>query len=262
MIHHIVSFALSIPEPLAILLLAVGIDRYRDAAINLKYAAKDAQDFLSELADRSGTLYRPTHIHPTGLFNEQAVKQNILATIEKLVARVKPGDSFIFFNASHGLLLQSQYYIVTGGFDGRLDGGAGLISSNEIVEMSKRIKALSQLFIFDTCHAGGVDTIVSGLYDARMSVMAKKMGLHIYASAGSVQTALDGYRGNGLYTHTLLEGLKDGRTVDKDGSGAVTVKGLGRYSKEMTEAISGRLGHPQTPLIMNFGKDSRLFEVR
>jgi cobalamin biosynthesis protein CobD/CbiB len=26
MIHHIVSFALSIPEPLAILLLAVGID--------------------------------------------------------------------------------------------------------------------------------------------------------------------------------------------------------------------------------------------
>jgi hypothetical protein len=47
--------------------------------------------------------------------------------------------------------------------------------------------------------AGGVDNIVSGLYDARMSVLAKKMGLHIYASAGSVQTALDGYQGNGLY---------------------------------------------------------------
>ena len=250
------------PDEPHLYLLAVGIDRYRDAAINLKYAAKDAQDFLSELAERSKTLYRPTHIHPTGLFNEQAGKQNILATIEKLVAQVKPGDSFIFFNASHGLLLQSQYYIVTGGFNGRLDSGASLIGSNEIVEMSKRIKALSQLFIFDTCHAGGVDTIVSGLYDARMSVMAKKMGLHIYASAGSVQTALDGYRGNGLYTHTLLRGLKDGRTVDKDASGAVTVKDLGRYSKEMTEAISGRLGHPQTPLIMNFGKDSRLFEVR
>ena len=137
-----------------------------------------------------------------------------------------------------------------------------LISSNEIVEMSKKIKSLSQLFIFDTCHAGGVDNIVSGLYDARMSVLAKKMGLHIYASAGSIQTALDGYQGNGLYTHTLLAGLNNGKVVDKDKSGAVTIKSLGLYSKEMTTEISSKLGHPQTPVIINFGKDGRLFDVR
>ena len=137
-----------------------------------------------------------------------------------------------------------------------------MISSNEIVEMSKKIKALSQLFIFDTCHAGGVDNIVSGLYDARMSVLAKKMGLHIFASAGSVESALDGYEGNGLYTHTLLLGLKNGAAVDKDRSGTVTVKSLGIYSREMTTEISQKLGHPQTPLIIDFGKDSRLFDVR
>ena len=59
--------------------------------------------------------------------------------------------------------------------------------------MSKKVKSLSQLFIFDTCHAGDVDYIVSGLYDARMSVLAKKMGLHIYTSANDKQTAMDGY---------------------------------------------------------------------
>ncbi|MFH2132295.1 MAG: caspase family protein, partial [bacterium] len=243
-------------------ILAVGIDRYSDASINLKYAAKDAKDFITQLADKSGTIYKPSNIHLTSLVNEQASKQNILATIEKLASQVKHGDSFVFFNASHGLLLQSQYYIVTSSFDGRLDSSASLISSNEIVEMSKKVKSLSQLFIFDTCHAGGVDTIVSGLYDARMSVLAKKMGLHVYASAGSVQTAMDGYQGNGLYTHTLLEGLNNGRAVDKDKSGTVTVKGLGSYSKEMTTELSSKLGHPQTPVIINFGKDSRLFEVR
>lgn len=243
-------------------ILAVGIDRYRDSSINLKYAAKDAKDFITQLADKAGTIYKQSNIHLTSLVNEQASKQNILATIEKLASQVKHGDSFIFFNASHGLLLQSQYYIVTSSFDGRLDSSASLISSNEIVEVSKKIKSLSQLFIFDTCHAGGVDTIVSGLYDARMSVLAKKMGLHVYASAGSVQTALDGYQGNGLYTHTLLEGLKNGRAVDKDKSGTVTVKSLGIYSKELTTDLSSKLGHPQTPLIINFGKDSRLFEVR
>ncbi len=243
-------------------ILAVGIDRYRDASINLKYAARDARDFISQLADKAKTIYKPANIHLTTLVDEQASKPNILAAIEKLAALVKHGDSFVFFNASHGLLLQSQYYIVTGSFAGTLDKSATLISSNEIVEMSKKIKSLSQLFIFDTCHAGGVDNIVSGLYDARMSVMAKKMGLHIYASAGSIQTALDGYQGNGLYTHALLEGLKNGRTVDKDKSGAVTIKSLGIFSRETTTEISSNLGHPQTPVIIHFGKDSRLFDVR
>lgn len=243
-------------------ILAVGIDRYRDASINLKYAAKDARDFIARLADKAKTIYPPVNIHLTTLVNEQAGKQNILAAIDKLAALVKHGDSFVFFDASHGLLLQSQYYIVTGSFAGPLDAGKSLISSNEIVEMSKKIKALSQLFIFDTCHAGGVDNIVSGLYDARMSVLAKKMGLHIYASAGSVQTALDGYQGNGLYTHALLEGLKNGEAVDKNKSGMVTVKSLGIYSREMTAEISNKLGHPQIPVIINFGKDSSLFIVR
>lgn len=70
--------------------------------------------------------------------------------------------------------------MLTHDYDGNISD-TNLISSNEFVEISKKIKSLSQLFIFDTCHAGGVDIIVSGLYDASMSVLAKKMGLHIYA---------------------------------------------------------------------------------
>jgi hypothetical protein len=243
-------------------ILALGIDRYRDPAINLKYAAKDAGDFIGLLAEKAGTIYKPANIHLTGLMNEQAGKQLVLETIEKLASQIRHGDSFVFFNASHGVLLQNQYYIVTSSFNGRLDSMDALISSNEIVEMSKKIKSLSQLFIFDTCHAGGVDTIVSGLYDARMSVLAKKMGLHIYASAGSLQTALDGYQGNGLFTHSLLEGIRNGRAVDTEHSGTVTVKGLGRYSQELTTLLSARIGHPQTPSIISFGKDSVLFELR
>lgn len=250
------------PDEPRLYILAVGIDRYHDASINLKYAAKDARDFITQLAEKTATIYKPENIHLTTLVNEQADKRNIMAAVEKLASQVKHGDSFIFFDASHGLLLQSQYYIVTSSFDGRLNNSESLISSNEIVEISKKIKALSQLFIFDTCHAGGIDNIVSGLYDARMSVLAKKMGLHIYASAGSVQTALDGYQGNGLYTHTLLEGLKNGTAVDKNKSGMVTVKSLGIYTKEMTAELSSKLGHPQTPLIIDFGKDSTLFMVR
>ncbi len=242
-------------------ILSVGIDKYRDASINLKFAAKDAADFSDRLSAAARTIYKPENIYLIKLVNEQASKQNILATIDSLSKKIKHGDRFIFFDASHGLLLQGQYYIVTSSFDGKLFSTNSLISSNEIVEISKKIKSLSQLFIFDTCHAGGVDNIVSGLYDARMSVLAKKMGLHIFASAGSVQTALDGFQGNGLYTHTLLQGIARGSEVDAERDGTVTVTKLGRYSKDKTTEISARLGHPQTPFIINFGKDSPLFKV-
>ncbi|MCE1225635.1 MAG: caspase family protein [Geobacteraceae bacterium] len=243
-------------------ILAVGIDRYRDSGINLKYAAKDARDFINSLPEKARTLYKPQHIHLITLSNGQAGKQNILKTINELATKVKHGDGFIFFNASHGVLLQNQYYIVTADYNGSLDNTDSLISSNEIVEISKKIKSLSQLFIFDTCHAGGVDNIVSGLYDARMSVLAKKMGLHIYASAGSVQTAMDGYKGNGLYTYALLQGIENGGEVDRGKDGNVTVQDLGLYSQEKTSELSAKLGHPQTPLIINFGRDNPLFVVR
>lgn len=243
-------------------ILSVGIDTYRDSSINLKYAAKDAKDFIAKLPEKARSIYKPQNIHILTLTNQQADKESILKAIDDLATKVKHGDGFIFFNASHGVLLQNQYYIVTAGFDGNLDDTNSLIGSNEIVEMSKRIKSLSQLFIFDTCHAGGVDNIVSGLYDARMSVLAKKMGLHIYASAGSVQTAMDGYQGNGLYTYTLLKGIANGRQVDKEKTGKVTVKSLGLYTKEKTNEISTRLGQPQTPFIINFGRDNPLFVVR
>lgn len=242
-------------------ILSVGIDTYRDSSIDLKYAAKDAKDFMAKLPEKARSIYKKENIHLITLINQQAGKQNIMKTINELSARVKHGDGFIFFNASHGVLLQNQYYIVTADFDGNIANTNTLVSSNEIVEMSKQIKSLSQLFIFDTCHAGGVDNIVSGLYDARMVNLARKMGLHIYASAGSVQSALDGYKGNGLYTHTLLQGIENGKDVDTEKSGKVTVKSLGLYTKEKTAEISTKLGHPQTPFIINFGRDNPLFTV-
>ncbi len=242
-------------------IFAIGIDQYRDNTVNLKYALKDAKDLEAKLKAQSATLYKLQNIHYALLTDKEATKTNITAKINELSRIIKPQDSFILFVAGHGVLLQNQYYMLTHDFSGGVSDDS-MISSNEIVEMSKKIKSLSQLFIFDTCHAGGVDTIVSGLYDARMSVLAKKMGLHIYASASDKQTAMDGYKGNGLFTYTLLDGLNNNRAADKNKDGKVSVVGLGSYSKERTTNISKEIGHAQTPLIINFGKDYPIYQLR
>jgi uncharacterized caspase-like protein len=248
------------PEEARLYILSIGIDRYRDQTANLKFAVKDAKDFEEKLKVQSATLYKPGGILYAILTDREATKANIRDKIAELSVKIKPQDSFILFVAGHGVLLQNQYYMLTHDYDGRVSDES-MISSNEIVEMSKKIKSLSQLFIFDTCHAGGVDTIVSGLYDARMSVLAKKMGLHIYASASDKQAAMDGYKGNGLFTYTLLDGLNDNRKADLYKDGKVSVVGLGGYAKKMTADLSKEMGYSQTPLIINFGKDYPLYKL-
>lgn len=249
------------PEEPHLYILSIGIDKYRDSSINLKFAGKDSVDFYERLTGQASTIYKPENIHNILLKDERSSKAGILSSIKELSERIKPWDGFVIFVASHGLLIENQYYIVTHDFDG-IAGQDKLISSNEIVEMSKRIKALSQLLIFDTCHAGGIDNIISGLYDSRMVVLAKKMGLHIYASASSFQEALDGYKGNGLFTHTLVEGLNNSKGADSNNDSEISIVELGTFSKELTVRTSSEIGHKQTPLIINFGKDSPLYRLR
>jgi len=242
-------------------ILSIGIDQYKDSTINLKYAVKDSKDIEDKILKQAETLYKPHNIHYQLITNTEANKANITNKINELSKIIKLTDSFVLFVAGHGILLQNQYYMLTHEYDGKVNEN-NLISSNEIVEISKKIKSLSQLFIFDTCHAGGVDYIVSGLYDARMSVLAKKMGLHIYASANSKEAAMDGYQGNGLFTYTLLDGLNNNRNADKNKDNKISLVELGEYSKATTTEISKKTGHQQTPLIINFGKDNTVYNLK
>ncbi|MFA4828007.1 MAG: caspase family protein [Thermodesulfovibrionales bacterium] len=249
------------PEEPHLYILSIGIDQYKDNTINLKYAVKDSKDIEDKILKQAETLYKPQNIHYEFLIDDKATKANITGKINELSKLIKPTDSFILFVAGHGVLLQNQYYMLTYEYDGKVNDN-NLISSNEIVEISKKIKSLSQLFIFDTCHAGGVDYIVSGLYDARMSVLAKKMGLHIYASANSKEAAMDGYQGNGLFTYTLLDGLNNKKEADKNKDSKISLVELGEYTKQTTTEISKKIGHQQTPLIINFGKDNAVYNLR
>ncbi len=257
-----VAFKSTLPpkEP-HLYILAVGIDKYKDADINLAFSAKDARDVAGKLLVQSVGIYKRGNIHPLILADKEATKKNVLSRITELAGKMKPTDGLIIFVAGHGVLYQNLYYLITHDYNGNIDEDA-MISSSEIMEMSKKIKSLNQLFVFDTCHAGGVDWIVSGLYDARMSILARQMGLHIFASASSMQEARDGYKGNGLFTHTLLDGLSNNKKLNKNNDGKITIEELGEYTKLETADISRKTGHEQVPMIINFGNDYPLYELR
>ena len=249
------------PVPPKLFVMVVGIDQYLDKTATLKYAVKDALDFQKMLSAQAATIYDPKRIHVVTLTNKEAGKSDVQGEIARLAKKIAPQDGFVLFVAGHGILWDHQYYMLTHDFSGTLDPRS-MISSNEIVDMTKSIKALSQLLVFDTCHAGGIDVIISGLYDARMSHLAKKMGLHLYASASSREEALDGYRNNGLFTHILLQGLANNRKVDENKDQSISLVELGRYARCNTHEISNKIGHRQQPLIINFGKDVPVYRLR
>jgi hypothetical protein len=59
----------------------------------------------------------------------------------------------------------------------------------------------------DTCQALGLESIGTALCDSRISVLARALGMHIFAGAGTTQSALEGFEGNLLFTHFLLSGI-------------------------------------------------------
>jgi hypothetical protein len=95
-----------------------------------------------------------------------------------------------------------------------------------------------------------------------MSVLGKKMGVPIFTSTSSVQEALDGYKGNGLLTHALLDGLSNKQEADSNNDRIINVSELGNYVLQATTALSKKIGTQQRPLIINNSKDTPLYKMQ
>jgi len=236
--------------------LAVGIDEYRERP--LKYAVKDATDFANALQAAAGSARGKSEIRLVPLVNGAASRQGIVAELKRIAAVAKPWDSVIVFVASHGMLLDHGYAIVTHDFDGTLP--KGLIGADELLEFSKAIPALNQLIVLDTCHAGGLNSLVRGLLDARMAVFARNSGMHIFASAAESQEAIDGYQGNGLFTHALLNAIRN-PTTDRNQDKLVSIVELGQAARRATIQIGRKIRFRQTPAIFSFGMDTTLYRL-
>lgn len=242
-------------------ILSIGAKKFKEKAVNLKFAAKDATDILQKLKNRATTLFPKGNIHQELLVDENANKANIFKKINTMSSIIRPEDSFILFIASHGVLLQNQSYMLTSDYDGMLND-ADTISSNEFVDIAKKIKSLNQFFIFDSCQAGGIDAIVNNLYEARIFVLAKKMGVPLFASTTSVQSALDGYKGNGLFAHSLIEGLDNPQEADTNNDQTISISEFGTFAQQATIRLSKKLGYQQKPSMIDNGKDTPLYKMQ
>ena len=242
--------------PARVFVLALGVDRYRHARDipALRYAVKDARTFSREMRERLAKVFPQQPIEIRYLENDKATLANLRATLEHLRKAMRPGDVFVWFIASHGMLDENSVYNVVL-HDADLDRpGRGMLPADRLAEWLKRLPALDQIVVIDTCHAGGLDGTVRGLYDARFGVLARSMGLHILASASATEEAIDGYKGNGLFTHSMLQAMNDPGS-DSNADGRLSITELGRYARALTHRIARQMRYNQNPLVFHLGRD-------
>lgn len=235
-------------------ILAIGIDKFKSRPEdNLAWAGKDAGDFAEYWEKHKEKLPFGQLQSVRVLHDETARRQDIMVEVERLVREAHPQDAVLLFIASHGLFTPDGYVILTHDYSGVINRES-LLTSHDLMEISRRIPAQHQILVLDTCHAGGLSFSLQGLYDSRVTVLAKNTGLHLFASAGGQEEAIDGYLKNGLFTHVLLKGL-GAENVDTNKDRLVSAFELGDYAMREVPIISRKLLHRQTPVIVKVGED-------
>jgi outer membrane protein OmpA-like peptidoglycan-associated protein/uncharacterized caspase-like protein len=196
--------------------LAIGVNEFPNWAKDkyLVNAINDANLVKKTLQQRSRKLFEDQiGFSPYTLDKAQTTKENIEQLIEEIRNNVKPNDYFLFYVASHGFIENNKYYFAPSDFE-RLITAKNIIKEDQISEYLINIPTIFRIAILDTCHAGkGVEVIKR---DIRKLPLGKKEGISVLTAAKSTQIANDEYKGQGLFTYVLAQGLNGLADYNKD----------------------------------------------
>lgn len=122
-------------------------------------------------------------------------------------------------------------------------------------ELVANIPSTKKLIVIDTCNAGQLGQamqtalLTRGMSeDTAMKVLSRAVGSTILSASTSVQEALEGYQGHGLFTWALVQGLQG--KADKGKTGYVRTTDLAAYV-ELTwqRRFSSGLSSPLSPSV-------------
>lgn len=232
-LHEVEAKFVSAAKP-SLYALVIGINEFKNPKLKLNYPAADADLFAGTLKDAAAGLFEKTAIRKLSA-REETTSEAVLAALKSFQA-LKPDDLFVFYIASHGTVDEGEYFLITSNVGSlrteklRTDA----ISQNRLKEAISNIPATKKLIIIDTCNAGAlgeaiqVAMLTRGMSeDTALKILSRAVGSTILSASTSMQEALEGYKGHGLFTYVLAEGLK-GR-ADKGGTGYIKTTELADY---------------------------------
>lgn len=249
--------------------IVAGINEYRNKNISLRYAVPDAKAFAKILKEVARPpLFKNVHIKLLYTLDD-TTKESIQRAFDGIRKKIRPNDIFVFYNASHGIIdivdETEQYYLLTSNvlLLSSRHIGRDAMSQKELIQLIGTIPAQKKLIILDTCHAGkvGKEIAIALLQQTRgltestaIKLLQRAVGSAVFSASSDTQQAIEGYKGHGLFTYAIIEGLKGGADLNKDGYAKISE--LQDYVEEkvvtVSEQVFNRQQIPTIQTVANF----------
>jgi WD40 repeat protein len=232
-------------------ILAVGINDYGNAKLNLKYAVSDAEEFGTELRKQLESLHAFSSVSIIPLSDATATKSNFLLALSRFargdsdplpqgsppelskITTVQPEDAVFIYFVGHGLKDANRFYLVPsdlGYHDDQPNEDASLgiirnhgISDLELAAAFERIDAGRLVLLIDACNSGQalgpVEDRGGPMNSLGLAQLAYDKGMYVLTAAQPNQDAWESKDiRHGLLTYALIEeGLKQGKAAHDDG---------------------------------------------
>ena len=229
--------------------LIVGISEFKNSSLNLKYAAKDAEDFKN-------FLVKECHFaedHVKLLQNQNATKNKILDLIgDSWLPRVAlPDDLVLIFISSHGSPSEMDVcgvnYVVAHDSNPEKLFTTGLPIQQLANTIRDRVHCNRVLVVLDACHSGAASEGGKGIQrsaNVDAATVAQGTGHMVLCSSSKSESSWESKNyPNGVFTHTLIESFK--RNGDK-----TTLHDAFEFLKDNVQAqVVAERGVMQTPVL-------------
>lgn len=244
--------------------IMIGVDSYKDEALQLEYAAKDANDLQVALQlaainyfnvdDTNRVFFYNLTVNAQGKMGTNNIRGitpdrgNIIKTLQEIERSSKPEDVILLFFAGHGEIVENGQLLLLSSESTRDDFQG--IKMNELLALMNKIPAGKRILILDACHSGAaINNMDLVSYSGRRDVsdveketyrlkeldkLATKSGFAIITASGSNQKALElpQYE-HGLLTYCLLNSIIQNRSVLDDDNQLVLEKWFIAAEEEM-----------------------------
>ncbi len=223
--------------------LILGINDYVGTGLSsLKFARADAKAFGEALRTTGQEDYASVEI--TYLLDKDANATGLAKAFVAIAAKAHQRDTFVFFAAAHGKAENGVFYLMPQDFR---FGANGSVSERGIGQqqlqdwIASKVKAKRGLVLLDTCESGalvsgdgGASGNVKG-QEAAVGRLHEAIGRPVLTASNADQSALEGYKGHGVFTWVLLDALANG---DANGNGQIEIGEIAAHVQTVTPRIS------------------------
>lgn len=221
-------------------MLVVGVNKYGGRVPSLELAVSDASAVASAVGTLKGSFSK---VSGKTLLDENASKASILATLKQMAVNSQPEDTLFLFFAGHGVSIDAENWsFLPFGVDASNMTALKRtsITASEIEALLVQAKAKRIVLAIDACQSGaafGAFAKQRNFYLRLLGDISRTTGLIVYAATQEGSDALEiNQLGHGVFTYSLLSGLKGEAAVSK--TKAVTAFSLADYLEANVPALT------------------------